>query len=90
MALRGFWLPELPELMAGPVMRELVMEAIRWRGEADTLMSSPTPLLTAMEVMGVTRLPRGVAGVLRPEGGKGTRGACEGLDGWLVKHTSTL
>lgn len=78
MAFRGFGgTGELAE-MAGPVMRELVMEAMRWRGEAETLRSSPL-LLTAMEVMGVTRLARGVAelrllrGVaeLRPEGGRG-------------------
>lgn len=71
-ALRGFWETGLVEEMGGPVMRELVMEAMRWRGDADTLRSSPL-LLTAMEVMGVTRLPRGVAVVLRPEGGKGQK-----------------
>lgn len=67
--MRGFCETGALLEMGGPVMRELVMEAMRCSGDADTFMSSPV-LLTAMEVMGVTRLPRGVA-VLRPGGGRG-------------------
>lgn len=79
MALSGFWgTVELVE-MVGPVMSELVIEAMRWRGEADTQSSVPLLLLTAMEVIGVTRLLSGVGAlrllsevaVLRPGGGGG-------------------
>lgn len=66
--------------IVGPVMRELVIEAMRCSGDADTLKSSPPLLLlTAMEAMGVTRLLSGVdvlrllreVAVLRP-GGEGS------------------
>ena len=77
-AFRGFWGNGELFGIVGPVMRELVIEAIRCRGEADTLKSSPLLLLTAIEVIGVTRLLSGVdelrllsdVGVLIPEGGR--------------------
>ena len=96
-AFRGFWGNGELFGIVGPVMRELVIEAIRCRGEADTLKSSPLLLLTAIEVIGVTRLLSGVdelrllsdVGVLIPEGGR--EGAwCNGGKVHWVGHVISL
>ncbi|MPC65581.1 hypothetical protein E2C01_059719 [Portunus trituberculatus] len=77
-ALRGFCGTGALVGIDGPVMSEFVMDAIRCSGEADTFKSSPLLLLTAIEVIGVTRLLIGVdelrllrdVGVVIPGGGR--------------------